>query len=185
MRMFATLPVLIVLLATAQFTWAQDSYPRAEIFGGGSFIPANGMDFPRKDSAGFQASITANLNRWFGITGDFGGQYSNAPDLGPNYNHASAHTSVYEYLVGPRFTKRTERVNVFAHALVGGAAGRTNLSGFSNSGFALGGGGGFDIHLTSRIALRPLQVDYLGSFADMMESNVRIGGGVVIKLGNK
>src|SRR5688572_12505610 len=129
MKMFAVLSVLIVLLAAAQFTWAQDSYPRAEIFGGGSFIPENGMDFPRRDSAGFQASLTANVTRWFGITGDFGGQYSHAPDLGPNFNHASAHTSVYEYLVGPRFTKRTERVNVFAHALVGGAAGRTNLSG--------------------------------------------------------
>src|SRR5688572_12449026 len=98
MRMFAMLPVFIFLLAAAQFTWAQDSYPRAEIFGGGSFIPANGMDFPRKDSGGFQASLSANVNRWFGIAGDFGGQYSNAPDLGPNFNNASAHTSVYEYL---------------------------------------------------------------------------------------
>ena len=185
MKLFATLRVLVFLLAVAQLTWAQDSYPRAEIFGGGSFIPGNGMDFPRKDSAGFQASLSANVNRWFGITGDFGGQYSNAPDLGPNFNNASAHTSVYEYLVGPRFTKRTERVNVFAHALVGGATGRTNLSGFSNSGFALGGGGGLDIHLSSRIAIRPLQVDYLGSFADILETNVRIGGGVVIKLGAK
>ena len=52
MKMFAMLSVLIALLAAAPFTWAQDSYPRAEIFGGGSFIPANAMDFPREGSAG-------------------------------------------------------------------------------------------------------------------------------------
>jgi hypothetical protein len=177
------LPGLFLLLAVPQLTQAQDSFPRVEIFGGGSFIPESGMDFPRKDSHGFQTSLTANLNRWFGITGDFGGQYSNAPDLGPNFNNSSAHTSVSEYLVGPQFTMRTNRVNVFAHALVGGATGRTNLSGFSNSGFALGGGGGFDIHVSRRIAIRPLQVDYLGSFADVLETNVRVGAGVVIKLG--
>jgi opacity protein-like surface antigen len=185
MRMFAMLRVLVFLLAVAQFTWAQHSYPRTEIFGGGSYIPANERDFPREDSAGFQASLTANLNRWFGITGDFGGQYSNGPDLGPNFNNASAHTSTYEYLAGPRFTKRTERINVFAHALVGGATGRTNVRGFSKSAFAYGGGGGFDIHLNSRIAIRPLQVDYLGSFADILESNIRIAGGVLITLGAK
>jgi hypothetical protein len=143
------------------------------------------MDFPRKESPGFQTSLTANLNRWFGITGDFGGQYSNAANLGPNFNNSSARTAVYEYLVGPRFTTRTNRVNVFVHALAGGATGRTNLSGFSNTGFALAGGGGFDIHLGRRIAIRPVQVDYLGSFADILETNVRLGAGVVIKLGGR
>ena len=80
MRMFAVLPGLLLLLAVPQFTWAQDTYPRVEIFGGGSYIPANGMDFPRQNSAGFQTSLSANLNRWSGISGDFGGQYSHAPD---------------------------------------------------------------------------------------------------------
>ena len=86
-------------------------------------------------------------------------------------------------MVGPRFTKRTERVNLFVHALFGGASGRVNLPGFADSEIALGGGGGFDINVNRRLAIRPLQVDYIGSFVDMLENNIRIGAGVVNKLG--
>jgi len=34
MRKFSMLVVLVFLPAVARFTWAQESYPRAEIFGG-------------------------------------------------------------------------------------------------------------------------------------------------------
>ena len=107
---------------------------------------------------------------WFGVLGDFGGQYGNG-------------STVHEFLVGPRFTKRTERVNVFVHALVGGADGRTTQRGFLDRGLTFGGGGGFDIQVTRRIAIRPLQLDYIGSFVDILEDNIRLGSGIVIRLG--
>jgi hypothetical protein len=163
--------------------FAQDDYPKAEIFGGFSYLPANGMDFPRKNSFGFQASVTGNITRSFGIVGDFGGQYRKASNLGPGYPGVTANTSVYEYLAGPRFAARAERVTVFVHALVGGAAGRTSLSGFSDSQFAFGGGGGVDINLNRYIAIRAIQIDYIGSFVDIVEHNARLGFGIVIKLG--
>ena len=171
-RTFAALCGLHLFGLMTQPAFAQNEHPRLEIFGGASYLPANGQDFPRNNSVGFQTSVSGNLNRWFGIVGDVGGQYSANPD-----------TSVYEYLAGPRFTKRTRRVSLFAHFLVGASAGQTSVSGFSDKGLSLGGGGGFDINVSRRIAIRPLQLDYIGSFVDILEDNIRFGSGVVIKLG--
>jgi hypothetical protein len=170
LRPFVLVLTPLLFLLPLQPALAQESYPRIEIFGGGSYLPSDSMDFPRKNSFGFQTSLSGNVNRWFGVLGDFGGQYSNG-------------STVYEYLVGPRFTKRTERINVFVHALVGGAHGRTTQRGFSDKGLTLGGGGGFDIRVTRRIAIRPFQLDYIGSFVDILEENLRLGSGIVIRLG--
>jgi hypothetical protein len=78
---------------------------------------------------------------------------------------------------------RRQKFNFFSHALVGRANGHSNLVGFSDSSFAFAGGGGLDINIGDRLALRAFQLDYIGSFADILEDNVRLGFGVVIKLG--
>ena len=70
----------------------------------------------------------------------------------------------------------------FVHTLVGSASGRTNLAGFSDSGFTLDVGGGVDAVINRRLAAR-VQIDGLGSFADILEGNLRIGVGVVARLG--
>ena len=173
----------LFLLAEAQPVLAQNSHPTAEIFGGFSYLPAGTADFPRKDSFGFQASVCGNISRWFGVVADLGGQYSKNRNLGPNWPGVTASTSVYEYMVGPRFAVRRQKFNFFSHALVGRANGHSNLVGFSDNSFALAAGGGLDINLGDRLALRVLQLDYVGSFADILEDNVRLGFGVVLKLG--
>jgi hypothetical protein len=173
---------LLVWAAATAPAFAQADYPPVEVFGGFSVLPADGDDFPRQTSFGFQASIRGNLSRWFGIVGDFGGQYRTASNLGPNFPGVVAKTSVYQYLAGPSFTVRRERVGGFVHGLVGGARGRSSLEGFSDSAFALGGGGGVDVRLTERSAFRA-QIDYVGSFVDILENNIRIGFGVTISVG--
>jgi len=173
----------LLLLAVMPPAFAQDSHPKAEFFGGFSYLPAGIADFPRKDSYGFQISLCGNLSRWFGVAADLGGQYNKTSDLGPGWPGTTASTSVYEYLVGPRFAVRRQRFNFFSHALVGRASGHSNLAGFSDSSFAFAGGGGLDVNFGDRFALRLLQLDYIGSFADILEDNVRLGFGVVIKLG--
>jgi hypothetical protein len=177
--------VVLLLLALSRTCLAQDDFPRAELFGGFSYLPAGKADFPRDSSYGFQCSITGNLNRWFGVVADFGGQYRKVSDLGPSYPGVTVNTSVYEYLAGPRFSIRRERFTLFFHALAGGAKGNSGLAGFSDSGFAIGGGGGLDIHIGDRIAVRAFQIDYLGSFVDILEDNARFGFGAVINLGKK
>ena len=46
---------------------------------------------------------------------------------------------------------------MFGHFLIGGATGDAgpNFSGFSDSGLALGGGGGVDVLVNRRLAIRP------------------------------
>ncbi len=87
-----------------------------------------------------------------------------------------------QYLFGPRFTMRADRVSIFAHALVGSASGDSGIGGFSESGFTLGSGGGVDIGISQRLAAR-VQFDWLGSFQDMIEDNTRLGIGMVVRLG--
>jgi hypothetical protein len=177
---FITL-VLGTLLGTASIGSAQTPVPPIEIFGGYSFLPAGGDDFPRTASSGFQGSVAANVSSWFGIVGDVGAQYSSTSDLGPNFPGVSAQASVYELLAGPRFTLRRQ-VSPFVHFLAGRAIGRTNLRGFADSGLALGGGGGVDVAVNRRLAAR-FQLDALGAFTDILETNWRYGLGVVARLG--
>jgi hypothetical protein len=172
------------VLAAATPAVAQVSTPAFEIFGGYSLLPANGDDFPRQTSHGFQTSVTANLTRWFGVVGDFGWQFNTARDLGPSFQGLVATSNVREYLVGPRFTARAAGANVFGHALVGISTGDAgpNFSGFSDSGFTFGGGGGVDVHLNRRLAVRG-QFDWIGSFADIVEANTRFAVGLVVRVG--
>jgi Outer membrane protein beta-barrel domain len=175
--------VLAMALFAVQPALAQDALPRFDVFGGFSYLPANGDDFPRQNSKGFQAALTANVKRWFGVVADLGGQYSSASwDRGPGVPALTAKTSVYQYLFGPRFTMRADTVSLFAHALVGSASGNSGIGGFSDSGFTLGSGGGVDIGVSPRLGLR-VQFDWLGSFQDMIEDNTRLGIGMVVRLG--
>src|SRR5262245_12680409 len=158
--------------------FGQTEVPRWELFAGFSYLPAGPEDFPRDNSFGLQTSIAGNLNRWFGFVLDVGAQHGSKNFQQP-FIGGTAKTNVYEYLAGPRFSIRTPRANAFIHALVGGASGRTDIGSFSDTELAIGAGGGVDIHLNHRIAVRAIQFDYLGSFTDMLEDNVRVGIGIV------
>ena len=177
----AVLVASLVALIIARAASAQTTFPRFEVFGGYSYLPADGNDFPRTASSGFQASVAANINSWFGVVGDVGGQYSRSSNLGFNFRGVTAKTSVYEFLAGPRFTLRG-KVSPFVHGLVGTAAGHTNLGGFSDRGLTFDAGGGVDAAINRRLAAR-VQIDGLGSFADILESNLRVGVGLVVGLG--
>lgn len=180
----APFSLLFLLTALAGPAVAQHAGPVVEIFGGYSLLPANGDDFPRQTSHGVQASVTVSLNKWFGVVGDIGMQVNTARNLGPGFEGLVARSTVREYLVGPRFTARSDRVDVFAHGLFGMATGDagTDFSGFSDSGLMLGGGGGVDVRVAPRLAIRA-EFDLLGSFADIVEGNSRFGIGLVVRLG--
>ena len=97
------------------------------------------------------------------------------------------------YLFGPRVTHRAGRsTSAFAQALFGGSHGfggyfptATSSSSSANS-FAFSAGGGVDLRLSHRFALRVLQADYL--YTELpnargdRQNNLRIGGGIVIRL---
>ena len=178
----------LVLLTVSTQAFAQaPATPAVEVFGGYSLLPSNFItDFPRRTSHGVQGSVAINVNRWFGIAGDVGIQWNTTSDLGPSFVGLTAKTMVREWLVGPRFTKRSEKADVFAGGWFGTSIGSANddFKGFADSGLTFGGGAGVDVHAGRRAALR-VQYDFIGSFADIVEGNPRLGVGLVLRLGEK
>ena len=75
-------------------------------------------------------------------------------------------------------------MDVFGHGLFGISTGDAgpDFSGFSDSGLTLGGGGGVDVRVSRRLAVRA-QYDLIGSFADIVEGNSRFAVGAVIRFG--
>ncbi len=164
---------LLLLVATPAS--AQD-YPKGEVFGGFSlFSIGNGG---RENLYGLQTSISGNFHRNVGFTANLGGQFKSI---------AGISLQTYELLLGPRFTARTERVTGFGHTLVGVAVARASGGGFSETetGFALGFGGGVDVNASDRVAIRVFQFDWIPTRFDSEWSftNVRLGVGVVFKWG--
>ena len=168
------------LLALAAPAYAQlGAPPKFEVFGGYSLLPADSQDFPRATSHGVQGGAQWNLSRWFGVFGEAAVQKSTARDLGRSFAGLIAKTTVTEYLWGPRLTWRGERANVFGHGLFGLCIGNAGegFEGFSDNGPTFGFGGGVDVAVTRRVAIRG-QFDLIGSFADIVEGNSRfmLGG---------
>jgi hypothetical protein len=165
--------VLSVFLMTSSAIAQQAAteVPRAEVFGGFSFMRfgiSNGTNL-----SGWQASSDINLNRHLGIVADFGGQYKTV--LGTT-------ASLYEYMTGPQFNFRTKRVTAFAHGLVGGAS--IHALSTTLGAFGVGVGGGLDINLNQRIAIRAFQLDSIHDRrSGVWAHSLRAGVGLVVKLG--
>jgi len=168
---------ILLLLLTPAGLLAQESTvaPRAEIFGGYSYLRNNNNGFN-----GWTGQATVNFGRYFGITGQVDGNYRTAASLNSLFGigsllgiTASANQHVYDFLVGPTATARFGKSSVFAHALFGEAhsslsagAGLPFIGGLSTgvtsaTGFAMAFGGGVDIGLSKRFAIRAAQIDYV------------------------
>jgi hypothetical protein len=185
--MTARLFALAIICAVARPACAQEPAPAVEVFGGYSLLPANVLyDFPRRTSHGVQGSVAVNLTRSFGIVADAGAQWNTTSDLGPNFAGLTAKTTVWELLVGPRFTRRSRRVDGFVDGWFGTAIGRTNedFRGFADHGVTFGGGAGVDVRVGAATAIR-VQYDLVGSFADIVEGNSRLGAGLVYRIGRR
>lgn len=160
--------IILAVLICSVGLFAQDT-PKAEVFGGYSLLRSNKNNFH-----GWEGQVTGYLNRYFGITGDVSGHYRSTDFTVPSTGlRASANQSLYTFLAGPTITGRFGHHAVFGHALFGAArsdlTGGVNIpiiGGFSTgidraTKFAMVFGGGFDLGLSPRFAIRPVQVDYL------------------------
>jgi hypothetical protein len=145
---------------------------------------------------GWNAGVTANITNNFGITGDVSGYYRTIE--GDLDGDTKASAKIHSFLGGPRFSGSGEKVRPYAHALFG--VGKINGSAevdsgegsFSNYGFAMAFGGGLDVVVSPKIAIRPIQFDFfptrqkneeLGNSTITLK-NLRFGTGVVFYLGD-
>ena len=152
---------------------------KAEIFGGYSWSGGN--------FHGWNASVTGNITKRFGITADFSGHYGDELD-GSILIKQDAHS----FLFGPRYTFRRKRFSPFVYALFGvtrfhesATIAGQSLS-FSDTGFSSALGGGLDIKVNERVAIRAFQIDYFRpNFFGEAHNRGRLAFGVVIHLGKK
>lgn len=198
MRRTSLIACLFLLPLTAK---AQEQ-PRAELFGGYSLFHADGGG----NLHGWNASVAANLNRWFGLVVDFSGHYGSesfraVPVVRPFPPLPGLATSVdsnlHLFLGGPRLSyRKSGRLTPFGHVLLGAA--RSHVDGkiegpsftvrFSDTStaFAMALGGGLDLKLSKRVALRLIQADYLLTpFGDDTQNNARISAGLIFRFGMK
>jgi len=164
MRVLIRMAIVMVVLGAGV---SAQGVPKAELFGGYSYFRADsGSTLSGINLNGWNASVTGNLNSWFGITADFSGHYG-SPQGVKHSRHA--------FLFGPTLTYRGhDKISPFVHALFGGVRGHrgiTNpgptgsplpqLPATSETSFGMALGGGVDYTASSHVAIRLIQADYL------------------------
>jgi hypothetical protein len=180
------------LLALPLVALAQDA-PKVEIFGGYSYLNPNDGD----DLHGWNASVTGNVNKWFGIKSDFSGYYEGYNTVGG----AKVRVSDHFFLAGGQFTYRgNDRVQPFAHVMAGTVllraktnricsattAGCVSEVRVSDSGFAMVLGGGVDVKIAKALAARLIQADYVYVRNDGFNNHgFRLSTGLVVRIGDQ
>ena len=134
---------------------------------------------------GWEVSVTENMNRWFGGTLQISGHY-NTPQLLGTANRERMHSILY----GPRFFYRTPWVIPFVHVLAGLARADVAVTPVgphaSDNTFAVAAGGGLDINLAGKAAVRLFQAEYFRTSAlGTRQNSYRASAGVVFYLGKR
>lgn len=180
MRKLAFLSGLILI--TAMAASAQEK-PSREVFLGYSYIRANPSTSgaPNFNLNGGTGSAAIYPWRWLGFVGDFGGYH--VGDIGGT----NVNGNVFTYLFGPRvYLPGTHRLRPFGELLLGGAhTTGTSLGAGSRNAFAMGVGGGLDVHATRHLGWRVAEIDYLPTWFPeaaggnrLAQHNLRISTGI-------
>ncbi len=170
--------LIILLSCTATIIAAQET-PKIELFGGYSFAHADIGGNSGQESPETVIVFVCPLDPTHCPPALF---------LGPTNLRQEVHT----YSIGPQLSYRTDsRFTPFAHALFGGgyASNTTTFSGGhsteANGSHVITLGGGFDVRLTSLLALRT-QSDYVRTrFFHQPHDGFRLSTGIVFRFGKK
>ncbi len=152
--------VSFLVLFACSFTLFAQNTPKAEIFGGFSYANYELISITATNSStsstttslttttssarlgllGWNGSATADINRWFGFTTDFSGNYSNSstsltrtetiapictptpcPTQTETIEYVASQPRIHNFLFGPQFSYSYGKFRPFAHFLVGGS----------------------------------------------------------------
>lgn len=182
--MKATL-ISLVLLFSSLTVFAQEK-PAAELFGGYSYIPISpGFSLKRVNTNGVAANLTIN-GSFMDFSADFGWHAGNL---------AGNDLTVFTVMAGPRFARHGKKITWFVHNLYGVArikvdgnvAGAAGINGQPDTSFAMVVGGGVDVKLNDRIAVRVFQLDSWSATWETANSSLhpRLSTGIVIRLGKR
>ena len=167
------------LIVIASLPAVAQEAPKVEVFGGYSWSGGN--------FHGWNGSVTGNITKRFGIVADFSGHYGSEQG-GPILVQQHAHS----FLFGPRVSFRGKRLTPFVYGLAGATrfAESAVISGQHlsavSTGFSMAIGGGLDVKVNDRIAIRAFQLDYFRPIInDEANNRGRLAFGIVLSLGKK
>ncbi len=175
--------LLFSLLASAQ----RPRPPRFEVFAGYSYLHRF------NHFHGWSGSFTWNFSRYIGATADFSGHYRSDSGVIPFTPPLTFSTSthLHSFTFGPTVSYRNRtRFTPFGHALFGVSrlSGTASTSTVGSSSFSLNNfgeyfGGGLDVRLTPRLAVRAAQFDvlYIRFPGGFWERHFRYSGGIVFR----
>lgn len=182
------LGVLCVMALVALSARAQDR-PEAlrlghslEVSGGYAYARFRSGGSGTNTNGAFGA-IAINLTPWMQLSGDASVDYGQMGAL---------HVRIYGNHFGPRFFyRRPNQLHAapFAEVLVGGSRLDSTVNGsggytYSDNGFSLKAGGGVDVDLSPRFALRLFDLDYYRTpFSGENQNNIWLETGFVIRFG--
>lgn len=171
----------IVMTITAVAAHAQD-VPKFEFGVTYNLMVADIDVLDNEATHGYGLSFQTNINRWFGLAAEWGATHgASGPvtiqEAGTLRLVPEVDTRFQTFLGGPRVTWRKNRFNLFGHYFVGHGNSKVEdeQSGFrtGNGEFAMAVGGGLDLFIGKKVALRLGQFDYLPIHTDI---NARLSG---------
>jgi opacity protein-like surface antigen len=191
--------IICLILSGVSISSAQqttEDFSKNEIFTGYSYHNAD-ADSPfvtanRTGQNGFNLAYTRNLNKNVGITGDISAHFSRKTETVAG-GELKTKRDQYYLLGGVQFkAPNNSRVTPFAHALIGGSFFRGSISNLTPSGnfyifndaksFATAVGGGLDLRVNKRVAVRLIQADYIPTFFNSRrQDNFRLSFGIIFK----
>ncbi len=176
-----------VFLSIPSSAYAQDT-PADEVFAGYSYFNFDPGDstLDRLSTHGFLASVTGNVNRYFGVEAEVGANWAGDCFV------SGLDCSHIDFAGGPKFSFRGMRVTGFVHNLYGVDHASSGISGVSvtDNDLAIVVGGGLDVRANDMLSVRVVQFDYITTnhFDDLganRQHNFRIAAGVVIALAHR
>ena len=188
-------PVLFVIAIAAPATAQEAS--RADFSAGWKMLRATDEGVEQTFMKGWYVDLATNVNDYIAIVNEVAGAYRTYEESSVVFGTpvtANANLSFYTLMGGVRFSVRTPRVVPFAQALVGlgRATGRIDTvvvggqtievdESISVSGWVMDVGGGVNINLSRRFAVR-VSGSYMRDKTDEAEAgnSLRIGGGIVV-----
>ena len=192
MRKSVAVGLLLALLGIVPLAKTQEQPSKVDLYGGYYYARFN----VNANVPGIATSATYNgnggggqfqyhANRWLGVVGDLSGFWATSSGNG------SFAGVVFTYLLGPRVDFRCGKVTPFAQILFGGVRttdGIAQSTGTENN-FAMTAGGGIDFKVSKHVSVRPIQAEYfMTTIPDGLnnrQNNLRVGAGIVLRLGGK
>src|SRR5271166_927157 len=192
MRKSLPVGLLLGLLGTVPLTKAQEEPSKLDLYGGYYYARFNvNANVPGIASSatyigkGGGGQLQYNAKHWLGVVGDLAGFYATSSGNG------SFAGGVFTYLLGPRVNFRHGKFTPFVQALFGGVRTTDGIaqSTGTETNFAMTAGGGIDFKVSRNVSVRPISAEYfmtkIPDGLNNRQNNLRIGAGVVLRLGRK